>query len=226
MLIALALAASVLSPQTVSSRQIEEAVGQRVQSRLGSLGSHAQWRVAPGIRDQQVPAGRIVIDVGEPAGRFPRGRVGLPVRLQVDGKPVRTVTAWIEMQDPQEVPVYAADYPRGHSSEAIQYTHARVDMVCCAGAQIATPDQLAHMQLARATRAGQPVLASDYMAIPQVRSRQPVEIIAGNEQIRIALQGISMADGYLGDRVSVRPATGSSPIRSVVIGEGKVRADE
>lgn len=225
MLLALALA-SALATQTIPARQIEDAVEGHVRARLRSLGSHAQWVVTPGLRDQLVPEGRIAIVVGEPSGRLPRKRVGLPVRLEIDGRLVKTLTAWVEMHDRQAVLVYAEDHPRGRLSEGLRFSRAQVDMVCCTGDKVISPDQLAHMQLAKAVRAGQPAMTDDYVLVPQVRVRQPVEIVAGNEQIRIALRGIAMADGYMGDHVPVRVPASPTLIRSVVIGEGRVHADE
>ena len=76
------------------------------------LDSAAQVHVSGRIGDQWVPQGALEIAVGEVAGRLPRSRVGVPVGVSVDGRLVRSITAWVEMREPRTVLTYSLPYAR------------------------------------------------------------------------------------------------------------------
>ena len=61
-----------------------EVITDVVAQRLYDVGSQARIVAIDGLRDQVLPAGRVDLSVGAIAGRWPRARAGIPVRIAVD----------------------------------------------------------------------------------------------------------------------------------------------
>src|SRR5690349_21302824 len=102
--IAWGLMLAVLGPPAAVGQRVEgatlaEQVREQVQARTLAEGSRARVDVIGRIADQSLPAGALSIEVGQIAGRWPRARAGVPVRLNVEGQTPRTTTVWIAATD-------------------------------------------------------------------------------------------------------------------------------
>lgn len=223
-LFALALAAA--SPTTLPAERIREAVASAVDARLREVESSARIVAIDGLRDQLLPAGRSSIAVGAIAGRWPRARAGVPVRLMVDGRPVRTVTAWVSLGDVRKVLTYAEAGAARMPAAALRLVPAEVDMTCCASPPVLDPAGIAALRLRHGVHAGEPVLASDFEPLPAVAAHAQVEIEVEQGAVRLRTQGIALTDGGLGERVPVRPEGAQSVVAARVIATGKVRVDD
>lgn len=213
--------------QRVGADAIAGAVEAELRARLRAAGrDQASVRVSGRIDDQAVPAGALTTEVGAIAGRWPRARAALPVRLRVDGAIARTLTVWVESRDPRTVPTYGADYPARRAGEAIVLAPARVDMNCCAGEALAPSPDLRSLRLKRAVRAGQAAMAADFESIPDVQAQQPVRIEVARGAVRLSVSGVALRDGRLGERVPVRAEDGERTVVSRVTGQQKVQVDE
>lgn len=232
MLTSLAMAASLVfsepaaRTQRVPAAEIEQAVRSAMALRLQAMGSTASVRAAGRVGDQWLPTGQLAIEPGEVAGRLPRSRVGVPVRLKVDGRVVRSLTAWVEMQDPRWVMTYAATYPSHQTGASMRWMPASVDMACCAGAAATSVEQVAHLRSTRAVRAGQPVMLADFESLPDVQARQRVAIEVISGSVRVQASGVALRDGDVGDRVAVRPDHSRETVISRVVSIQKVVVDE
>lgn len=223
---ALGLAAHAPQTQRVPAADITQAVRAEMVLRLQALGSAASVRAAGRLGDQWLPTGELVIEPGEVAGRLPRKRIGVPVSLKVDGRVVRTLTAWMEIQDPRTVMTYVATYPPHQAGGSMRWTPASVDMVCCAGAVATAVEQVAQLRSTRAVRAGQPVMLADFEPLPDVQARQRVAIEVISGSVRLQARGVALRDANVGDRVAVRPDHSRETVISRVVSKQRVVVDE
>lgn len=224
------MAAALASPpdatQTLPADDIRREVERALGERLREAGSGARIVAIEAVRDQSLPPGRAKIEVGEIAGRWPRARAGVPVRLTVDGRPVRTVTVWVGMRDARRVPVYADASNAGAAGETLRLVEGDVDMTCCSGAPIAGADAVRGLRLRRSVRAGQPAMASDFERMPDVIERQQVRIEVVRGAVRLTTVGTALADGDIGQIVRVRADGSDSAVAARVIDKQKVILDE
>lgn len=225
-LFALALAAAPPGANAVPAERMRRDVSAVVTQRLQAIGSDARIVAIEGLRDQTLPAGRVELSVGTIAGRWPRARAGVPVRIEVDGRVVRTLTAWVSLRDLRTVLAYESRAAAGTRGDALRLQPAEVDMTCCEGAAVVDAADLAGLRLRRAARAGMPALASDFEPAPAVEARARVEIEVERGGVRLSTPGIALADGRIGDRVRVRPEATEQTVLARVVATRKVRIDE
>jgi flagellar basal body P-ring formation protein FlgA len=230
MLHVLAIAAAVASAQgatlTLPSTDIQRDVEAAVVQRLREANSTARVLGVRGVRDQSLPAGRVTLEVGAIAGRWPRTRAGVPVRLVVDGRIVRTLTAWVELSDMRNVLIYAEPASVKSPVDTLRLISGDVDMTCCDGATAPVAEALAGMRVRRMVRAGEPVLLSDFEPMPDVAERQPVEIEVVRGSVRLTTVGTALADGRLGQVISVRPDASERTVKARVTAKQTVTLDE
>jgi flagellar basal body P-ring formation protein FlgA len=220
--IASAQGATLTLPSTDIQRDVEAAVTQR----LREASSTARVLGVVGVRDQSLPAGRVTLDVGAIAGRWPRARAGVPVRLSVDGRAVRTVIAWVELGDVRNVLTYAAPAPAKAPLDALRLVAGDVDMLCCDGATAQSADKLEGMRVRRAVRTGEPVLLSDFEPMPEVAERQQVGIEVVRGPVRLTTVGTALADGRIGQVIAVRPDASEHTVKARVTAKHTVTLDE
>lgn len=212
--------------QRVPATDIVHAVELAVAERLKSAGSTARLQATGRVEDQQVPAGQLRIEVGQTAGRWPREHVAVPVRLWVDGRPIRSLTVWGEMHDIRTALVYAGDYPAHEMQTAVRFASASVDMICCAGEVPADRDEIGGTRLRHSVRTGQPVLRSDFEQMPDVLAQEQVTIQVSRGLVRVTTTGIALDDGRIGDRIPVRPDQSRVAVPSLVVAKERVTVDE
>jgi flagella basal body P-ring formation protein FlgA len=220
--------ASVPTPatQTLPADTITAAVTQRVQARLQQMGSTATFAFAGRIGDQTLPSGHADVRVDMDAGPFPRARVGVPVWLWVDGRPVRPITVWIAMHDEREVPVYTKPYAAKTPASALQLRTRRIDMTCCTGMPIESDARIDGLRLRVPARTDMPALAGDFEPLPAVTANAPVKIDVDRGVVHLTVAGTALADGRIGDTVAVRIDQGRQALRARVIGPQQVQIDE
>lgn len=226
MVASLVLADSAARTQRVPAADIEQVVRSAMIQRLQAIGSAANVRVTGRVGDQWLPTGELTIEAGEVAGRLPRSRVGVSVNLKVGGRVVRSLTAWVEMQDPRTVMAYAANYVAHQPGVSVEWAPASVDMACCAGDVATSAEQLVGLRTVRTVRAGRPVMLADFEPQPDVQARQRVAIEVVIGSVRLQTNGVAMADGRIGDRLVVRPDYSRETVRSRVVSKQKVVVDE
>lgn len=228
MLVSFAMAASLLGTQPtqqLSALVIMQAVQESVRAQLIQVGSHPSIEVTGRMPDQALPPGNVTIEVSPVNGRLPRPRLGVPVRLLLDGRLARSLTVWVELHERRTVPVYVQDHAVGETADAFPLQSAVVDMVCCAGTVLGSVEDLAHQRFAHSVRAGQPVMREDLEQAPAVQAHKPVDIELRRGAVRLHTPGIALADGYPGERVAVRPANSESAVITRVLGPRQVRVE-
>lgn len=222
----MAVTGSTAPTQRIPAADIAHAVEQAVALRLKVEGSAAQVRVVGRIDDQALPPGHVRIEPGEIAGRWPRSRIGVPVRLWVDARPVRSMTVWVELRDDRSVLTFAEAYPKHQDTDGLRVVAKTVDMTCCAGETVASADELSALRTQRPVRAGQPLMRSDFEPVPDVLAQQRVGIEVAHGPVRVMTTGVALGDGRIGDRIAVRPDQSREAIASRVVAKQKVMVDE
>lgn len=168
--------------------------------------------------------GRVV--VGEPAGRWPRARVAVPVELRQDGRIVRRMTLWAAVQWWREVDVYEHNAPAGRAAAEVTTRRQRVDIAAHADVADLPAGQSGRLRLARPVRAGQPVRAGDFEPVPDVVAGNGVTVEVERGSVRIRVPGRALTDGAVGDRIPVSLDLASQPVLTRVITPEVVRVEE
>ncbi len=224
--IAAALGSAQSGTLTLPSADIQRDVESAVTQRLREADSSARVLGVSGVRDQSLPKGRVTLEVGAIAGRWPRARAGVPVRVSVDGRVVRTVTAWVALGDLRSVLTYAEPASAKTPVDALRLVAGDVDMICCDGAVAASVDTLAGTRVRRQVRAGEPVLLSDFEPLPDVAERQQVGIEVVRGPVRLTTVGTALADGRIGQVIAVRPDASERTVKARVTAKRMVALDE
>ncbi|HEY0502232.1 MAG TPA: flagellar basal body P-ring formation chaperone FlgA [Lysobacter sp.] len=219
------LGATPVTTQRVDGEHVATLVQQALQSRAAAAGSTAKIQVSAPVADQSLPGGPLRIEVGEVAGRWPRARAGVPVRLEVVGYAPRSMTVWVSASDPRTVLTYAADYSAGVAGKALRVTPALVDMVCCVPAANEA-SALSERRLRRAVRVGAPVLDEDLEPLPAVAAQQPIAVAVERGAVRIVTTGVALQDGVVGERIAVRAEQSRHAVQARVVAKGEVIVDE
>lgn len=211
--------------QTLTRGEIEQGIAHAIALRLRAMGSTARIARIDGVRGQDVPCGDATIAVDGIAGRWPRRQAAVPVRLIVDGRAVHRLVARVALSDPRPVLVYAEDVPPRGPGGALILRPAMVDMTCCDDAPVASAADIDGLRLRRARRAGQPALRGDFEPIPDVLRRERIVIEVHRGPVRIALAGVALADGRIGERIAVLPSGAQAAVRARVSAKHKVEID-
>ena len=222
----LGLLTAVVSEQRLDGATLAAQVREQVQARTRASGSQARVELAGPTTDQTLPAGALDIEVGDIAGRWPRARAGVPVRLRVDGHTARTTTIWLHATDERTVATYARDYDAAAQAATVRTSSAVVDMVCCPGETGIDATQVPHRRLRRAVRAGEPVMREDFVPLPLVVAQAPVAVAVERGPVRIVTRGVALQDGAMGERILVRPQQSRHAVAARVIQQGEVVVDE
>ena len=221
---ALVLSASA-NTQNVAGAQIAQAVERALTDRLQERPT-ATVSITGRVSDQIVPAGVLAIEPGAVSGPWPRARAGVPVRLRVNGRTVRTLTVWAEARDMRPVLVYSDRYAAQKAGADLRMREAIVDMACCSGTPVAAPSDIATLRVKRVVRAGEPVMLGDFEPRPDIARQQHVDIEVATGPVRIVASGIALGDGRIGDRISVRADQSQAVLHGRVAAKNKVVVDE
>ena len=151
LLLVIAAATTATAPHTqhVPGVRIARAVEQALGQQLASAHSTATVAVAERLGDQVLSQGALTIETGAVAGPWPRLRAGVPVRLMIDGRTVRTLTVWVEAHDARSVLTYGRDYAALQPGSEVQMNTAVVDMACCPGLPVSAASQVAQLRSKR-----------------------------------------------------------------------------
>ncbi len=229
LMLMLALASPVTAhstPAPLPGQYLAARVVETVQARLQAQGSTAIVSVLGRVADVAGIGADPEVEVGTVAGRWPRARASVPVRLSDSRGTRRLVTVWLAASDLREVLAYSNDYPAMVPGEKLQATPVRIDMACCEGPAITTLADVRGKRLRRAVHAGSPMLAEDLAAAPEVAAQQQVTLAVERGAVRIVVAGTALASGRLGERIQVRPQGSQRAVQARVSAPAEVVIDE
>ncbi|WP_176693256.1 flagellar basal body P-ring formation chaperone FlgA [Arenimonas terrae] len=224
-LLAIASLASPAPMHKLPNDMLEDAVEAAVTARLSARRSTASVVRIAVMPEQQVPPGSISIDVGEAAGQWPRKWSALPLRVIVDGRVVRRLTARVELHDPQRRLVYGDRSQAGWPADRIVLDEAEIDVVAPSDELVRNQADLIGLRAKRGRRAGEVVWRSDFEPIPDVSARSRVSVSLEHGRIRLSTGAIALEDASIGQQVSVLPDLSERPVLAVVVAKNQVMID-
>lgn len=212
----------------VSAAELTETARAAVLAKASEAGVQVDVEVAGRVQDLQLRT-----DAPESpsvtAGRWQepwlRPRIGVPVHAEAGGKRA-TATVWLAVSAPAQGEVYMEGFARGAPAETLRCQSGRVDLARSQGKKTVVPASMLGMRLRRAVRAGDPVLASDFEAVPTVSAQQTVSVQATRGAVSLSVPGRALGDGDAGQTISVLPSNATRPVRARVVSPGVVTLED
>lgn len=146
-----------------------------------------------------------------------RARIGVPVQVFVADRKLSSVTVWFSVTAPIQARVYRADFARGTLGSDMHAQVGTVDLARTHGLSMPSVDAVAGQRLHRAVAAGEAVLPSDFETVPAVQAQQSVRIEAISGVVHLSTTGRALADGNIGQTITVLPANASQPVRARIV---------
>ena len=223
--LAIAMVSPAWAAQTVPATEIQSAAHERIISLApASLGRLEATQIGR-VDDATVPDGAYAVKAGEITGRWPRARIGVPVQVSVAGKKVRSMTVWYAISLLQEGLVYAADYEKGRGGSDISIRTGSIDLARIRSAPIAGINDVSSMRLSRFVHAGEAAEDGDFEPLPDVASRQLVQVEVLRGAVRLLTQGEALGDGRIGEVIEVALREPGQTVRSRIISRQVVRVE-
>lgn len=215
-------AATAPARQRIAAARIVAAARAQVDARLGADLAKAQVSVVGVPEDVTVPPGKVRLDAGPLAGRWPRARVGVPVGIAVDGRVVRSATVWFAVGVHRDALAYAADAATGTPATVLSLAPRDTDVAQVSGELVASPASLAGLRLRHPVLAGTVATLDDFERVPDVDRQQRVRVLVAAGSVRLQTMGTALGPGDVGHVLSVLVDGAQSPVRAQVAGKGVV----
>ncbi|KMM75648.1 hypothetical protein ACP93_10225 [Xanthomonas sp. NCPPB 1128] len=166
----------------------------------------------------------VTLEAGTIAGAWPRARVGVPVRILVDGKTQQTRMVWFSAKWWAQVPVYADRYAKGTAYGSLATRSARVNVAGLAqrGPTMADAASAAALRLRREVRAGDVVLASDFQQPRTVEQRERVMLRLTQGAVVVRMPALAIDGGQAGELIAVVPEGAHDAVKARVVARGEV----
>jgi flagella basal body P-ring formation protein FlgA len=172
------------------------------------------------VPDQVVSEGRVALHAGTPSGTSTF--VNVPVEIDVDGKPDRTILVGYRVQQFVETAVAAHDLAPGTVLSADDLTMARVPFT---GVQPNGVDVLVGRRTDNAVLKGQPVRIQSTAVNQIVKAGTTIVFIIRDSGVTISADAIARTGGGLGDQVFVYNPSTHKALSGTVTGPGTVELD-
>jgi len=225
MLLSIAPLSLLASPalQRVTSARMVEAARAELDARLGDSRATAQVSLVGMPEDVMVLPGTLTLHVRQPAGRWPRSRVSVPVDISVNGEVVRSATVWFALSVHHDVLSYVADAQIGAAASALKFVPHDADIAALQGDVITDPHDVDGMRLRHSVVAGSPAVREDFEHIPDVDRRDRVQVMVAYGSIQMQAKGTAIGQGNTGDTVSVLVDGAEAPVRARITDKGVVK---
>jgi flagella basal body P-ring formation protein FlgA len=204
---------------------IAAAVRAHLQALATDLPGELELEVLGRPDDTPLAAGE-ELRIGTPSGRWPRARVAVPVQHWRDGVRVRSRTVWVAVRWWRDVDVYAGDFAAATAADAVRSEVRRSDVAGVDGELQALSELAGERRLRRPVRAGRPLLAADFEAVPDVVRGATVAVEVQRGAISLSTRGRALADGFIGDTIAVALDAGRAPVNTLVISSKAVRIED
>jgi len=214
----MALPVSAVERQRVSASDLIAAAQATLVAKAGADHVDASFALVGHVDDLQLAAtGTPSVQAGDLKGPWLRPRVGVPVRVFADGKPVSSATLWFSVTAPAQAMVYAADYIRGAPDSQVRIHVGAIDLARTHGQSLQSLETVTGQRLRHAVIAGQAAVTEDFEPMPAVSAQQSVRIEANSGVVHLTIAGRALSDGQIGQTIAVLPANASQPVHARVI---------
>lgn len=217
----LAAQSAFAGQQTVAAARVVEVAREALLAQPVEPDTRLELQVVGQPADIALPSGAVEMRAQQPAGRWPRSRVAVPVQVQV-GQAQKTVTVWFAVKATRELTVYAVDAVQGTGFESLQTRQGDADVAQLQGHPVDATAAMKDRRLRRAMLAGLPVLEEDFEPVPDVDTRQQVTVLVRYGAIHVQTSGTALGKGGVGEMVAVLAAGADSPVQAKVTGKGVV----
>ncbi|WP_295946595.1 flagella basal body P-ring formation protein FlgA [uncultured Xanthomonas sp.] len=166
----------------------------------------------------------VTLEAGTIAGAWPRARVGVPVRILVEGKTQQTRMVWFSAKWWAQVPVYADRYAKGTDYASLTTRSARVNVAGLTERGRAVTDEalVAQLRLRREVRAGDVLLASDFQQPRTVEQRERVMLRLTQGAVVVRMPALAIDGGQAGELIAVVPEGAHASVKARVVARGEV----
>jgi flagella basal body P-ring formation protein FlgA len=215
-----------LSPSTGSGQAVQRVSGKRIASiaerQLAYLSHDADRGFVPAsiVPDQLVSEGRVALHAGTPSATS--AFVNVPVEIDVDGKPDRTVLVGYRVQQFVETAVAAHDLAPGTVLSDDDLTIARIPFT---GVPANGIDVLVGRRTTNAVLKGQPVRIQSTAVNQIVKAGSTIVFIIRDGSVAISADAIARTAGGLGDQVFVYNPSTHKALSGTVTAPGTVELD-
>lgn len=207
---------------TITAAEIEAEARQALTALF--TGRDVEVELKGKLEDQQVPAGLQTRElVSQPsAAKAQPGSCSIPVDIQIDGIPYRTVWTSFEIELYQVVPVMKRDIAPGQTIGAGDVVMQRAAL--SAGKGNAPMDRMALVgsTAKRLLRAGAPVAERDIQRVLAIQRGETVALLVKNGLVTVSTEVVAIQDAYLGDLVPIRTFGSSRELTAKVVGAGRL----
>jgi flagella basal body P-ring formation protein FlgA len=178
----------------------------------------AQFALVGHVDDLQLAAiGAVSVRAGDLKGPWLRPRIGVPVQVIVDDRPVSSATIWFSVTAPAQALVYTTNDVQGSADAQLQTGIGTIDLARTHGESMTSLDAVAGQRLRHAVSVGQAVLSTDFEPVPTVTAQQQVRIETTSGVVHLSIAGRALSDGQIGQTIAVLPANASQPVRARVM---------
>ncbi|MCA8968248.1 MAG: flagellar basal body P-ring formation protein FlgA [Planctomycetes bacterium] len=216
------IAASV---STVTSEDLVRAAEAVLRKMLDEEGeADAEWTVQSKTRPLLIPRGRKSRRLSaEPSlGRISRGSAMIRVDILVDDEPWTAASIAFRLRRYRNVLVARKSYRRGDTLYAGDFAIERVNIAMRQDDPLSDASLIDGMVAARNLRSGETLSHRDFERPAIVHKRDNVTVVVSIGRVRVARQGIAMADGGRGDAILVQVDPKRPPISAEVAAPGLV----
>ena len=148
---------------------------------------------------------------------------GLPVRVKVDGRSVRTIVVNAEIEAWANVLVAARDLAANSELSADDVCVERVRISRPLASYVRDQSKLLGTAATRDLRTGTELTADVLASVSVIKPGDPVRIEAGSGRLKLIVAGEARAAGRIGDRIAVKNKQSGAILQAIVLDRGKVR---
>jgi flagella basal body P-ring formation protein FlgA len=198
----------------LSQDAVREAIAQTAKRNLPDTLLEIEVRSLKVYGDLDVPAGVPELRV---LGRGDwLGRVRLEIEVSVDGAPVGTVSASVELVGYVEIPVLRRSAGKGVRLGRTHFTSLTRPLDFVPAGALQTVDELVGRTLRRDLRLGAVVREADLEVKVDARRGRPVTIVLRSGALTIKADGVIREDGRIGSWVDVA-TKGGTKLRGLLV---------
>jgi flagella basal body P-ring formation protein FlgA len=217
-LLTVAMTSPAAEPVRVPAERLVDAARSALRAKAEQAGIVAEFKPVGRVQDLQLPGeGEAQLSTDDWQAPWLRSRVGVPVQVRLSERLRTSATVWFEVSAPVAGEVYAGDFPRGALAATVLHRSGTIDLARTNGEASVSAQALTGHRLRRPVRTGDPVRASDFEPAPAISVQQAVRIEVAQGAVRLTVPARALADGEIGQIISVLPAHASQPVRARIV---------
>jgi len=176
--------------------------------------------VPMGVKGRQLLAEPALASVSRDAQN--PGAWSVPVRIIVDGMPYRTVWTSFDVDVYRMMPVLKRDIAKGEKISRGDITLERTAVRSATGISPLAEDKLVGATAKRVLMTGQPVGERDVIRSKAVKRGETIDLLVEKRAIQVTAKVVALADGYIGDTISVQVLSSGKELTATVDRKGHV----